>query len=75
MTGYYRFIRYSKAHLKPIGPIAPNWAPRIILQTLVQVDWDPGPTEIVPNLATHLLRAALDTGDVLDFQSVKTDIF
>ena len=29
-------------YLKPIGPIAPNWAPRPILETLVQVDWGPG---------------------------------
>ena len=28
-----------------------SWAPRPILQTLVQVDWEPGPTEIVPNWA------------------------
>ena len=40
-----------RADLIPIGPIAPNWAPRPILQTLVQVDWEPGPTEIVPNWA------------------------
>ena len=37
-----------RAGLKPVGPIAPNWAPRPILQTLVQADWEPGPTEIVP---------------------------
>ena len=37
----------------------PNWALRPILQTLVQVDWEPGPTEIVPNLAPHLLKPAL----------------
>ena len=47
------------AGLKPIGPIAPNWAPRPILQTLVQVDWEPGPTEIVPNWAPHLLKPVL----------------
>ena len=44
--------------LKPIGPIAPNWAPQPILQTLVQVDWEPEATEIVPNWAPHLLRPA-----------------
>ena len=33
--------------LKPIGPIAPNRAPRPILQILEQVDWESGPTEIV----------------------------
>ena len=38
-----------RAGLKPIGPIALNWAQRPILQTLVQVDWEPGPTEIVPS--------------------------
>ena len=48
-----------RAGLKPIGPIAPNWTPRPILQTLVQIDWEPGPTEIVPNLAPHLIRPAL----------------
>ena len=40
----------TRAGLKSIGPIAPNWAPRPILQTLVQVNWEHGPTEIVPNL-------------------------
>ena len=29
------------AGLKIIGPIAPNWAPRSILQSLLQVDWEP----------------------------------
>ena len=28
----------SRTGFKPIGPIAPNWAPRPIIQTLVQVD-------------------------------------
>ena len=51
----------QRAGLKPIGPIAPNWVPRLILQTLVQVDWEPGPTEIVSNWAPHLLRPALHT--------------
>ena len=46
----------DRAGLKPIGLIAPNWAPRPILQTLVQVDWEPGPTEIVPKWAPHLPR-------------------
>ena len=32
-----------------IGLFGPNWAPRPILQTLVQVDCETGPTEIVPN--------------------------
>ena len=45
--------------LNPIGPIVHKWAPRPILQTLVQVDWEPGPTEIVPNWAPHRLRPAL----------------
>ena len=49
----------TRAGLKPIGPIAPNWAPRPILQNLVQVDWEPGPPDIVPNWAPHLLRPAL----------------
>ena len=40
-----------RAGLKPNGPIAPNWAPHPILQTLVQVDWEPGLTDIVPNWA------------------------
>ena len=31
----------------------------IQVQTLVQVDWEPGPTEIVPNWAPHLIRLAL----------------
>ena len=44
-----------RAGLKPVGPVAPNCAPWPILQTLVQVDWDSGPTEIVPNWAPHLL--------------------
>ena len=48
-----------RAGLKPIRPIASNWAPRPILQTLVQVDWEPGPTEIVPNWVPHPLRPAL----------------
>ena len=50
------------AGLKPIGPIAPSWAPRPILQTLVQGDCEPGPTKIVPNWAPHLLRPALAIG-------------
>ena len=50
--------------LKPTGPIAPNWAPRPILQTLVQVDWEPETTEIVLNWVPHLLRPALDAGTV-----------
>ena len=50
---------YISVCIKPIGPIAPNWAPRPILHILVQVDWEPGPTEIVPNWAPHLLRPAL----------------
>ena len=33
--------------------------PYIQVQTLVQVDWEPGPTEIIPNWAPHLLRPAL----------------
>ena len=45
--------------LKPIGLIAPNWALHPVLQTLLQVDWEPGPTKIVPNWAPHLLRPAL----------------
>ena len=52
----------GRAGLKPVGPVAPNWAPRLILQTLVQVDWEPGPTEIVPNWAPHLLRPVLMAG-------------
>ena len=52
-------ILVHRAGLKPIGLIAPNWAPRPILQTLVQVDWEPGSTEIVPKWAPHLLRPAL----------------
>ena len=47
-----------RAGLKPVGPIAPDWALGPILQTLVQVDWEPGQTEIVPNWALHLLRPA-----------------
>ena len=50
------------AGLKPIGPIAPSWAPRPILQTLVLVEWETGPTEIVPNWPPHLLRPALAIG-------------
>ena len=38
-------VTRSGAGLKPI---APNWAPRPILHTLVQVDWEPGSTEIGP---------------------------
>ena len=49
----------SRVGLNPIGPIAPNWAPRPILQTTVQVDWEPGLTEIFPNWAPHILRQAL----------------
>ena len=48
-----------RAGLKPIRPIAPDWAPRLILQTLVQVDWEPGPTEIVPNWAPRLILHTL----------------
>ena len=62
-------VSYHRAGLKPIG-ITPNWAPRksviysrlvkyIQVQTLVQVDWEPGPTEIVPNWAPHIVRPAL----------------
>ena len=59
---FTRICRHTlRAGLKPIGPIAPSWAPRPIQQTLVQVDWEPGPTEIVPNWAPHLLRPALHT--------------
>ena len=45
--------------LKLIRPIAPNWAPRPILQTLVQVDRETGPTENVTNWAPQLLRPVL----------------
>ena len=55
----YSFRLAARAGLKPIGPIAPNWAPRPILQTLMPVHWELGPTEIVPNWAPHLLRPAL----------------
>ena len=48
-----------RACLRPNGPIVPNWAPRPILQIMVQFDWEPGPTEIVPNWAPRLLRPAL----------------
>ena len=46
----------DRASLKPI---APNWAPRPILQTLVQVDWEPWPTEIAPSWAPRLLGPGL----------------
>ena len=52
-------IVWPRAGLKPTGPIAPSWAPCPILQTMVQVDWEPGPTKIVPNLAPHFLMRAL----------------
>ena len=50
----------GRAGLKPFGQIASNWIPRqsviysrlvkyIQVQTLVQVDWESGSTEIVPN--------------------------
>ena len=45
--------------ITPIGPVAPNWAPRPFLHTMVQVDWEPGPIESVPNWASHLFRSAL----------------
>ena len=61
----------GRGGLKPIGPIAPNWALRPILQTLLQVDWEPGPTEIVPNWAAHLLRPALTMG----FPAVYSNVF
>ena len=32
---------------------------KLILQSLVQVDWEPGPIEIVPNWAPHFLRPTL----------------
>ena len=48
-----------RAGLKPIGPVATNRAIHSILQTLLQVDWEPGSTVIVPNWAPHLLRLAL----------------
>ena len=56
------FAKIGRAGLKPIGPIAPNWAPHPILQTLVQVDWEPGLTEIVPNCTQHLPKSTLQTG-------------
>ena len=46
-------ISGARAGLKPTGPIASIWAPRPILQTLVQVDWEAGPTEIVPNIGSQ----------------------
>ena len=65
-------IKAGRKPIGPTGPIAPNWAPRlrrprssaiysrlvkyIQVQTLVQVDWEPGPTEIVPNWAPRLRR-------------------
>ena len=52
-------FRWTRAGFKLIGPIAPSWAPRPILHTVVQVDWEPGPTEIVANWAPHLQRPAL----------------
>ena len=52
-------IHMFRAGFNPIGPIAPNWAPHPILQTLLHVDCEPGPTEIVPSWAPHLLRLAL----------------
>ena len=42
------YIYIPRAGLKPIGPITPSWAPRPILQTLVQVNWEPGPTQLGP---------------------------
>ena len=36
--------RQARPALKPTGPIAPNWAPRAILQTLAQADWESWPT-------------------------------
>ena len=39
--------------------LSPRLVKYIQVQTLVQVDWEPGPTEIVPNWAPHLLRPAL----------------
>ena len=54
-----KLVNGPRAGLKPNGPIAPNWAPRSILHNLVQVDWEPGPIEIVHIGATHLLRPAL----------------
>ena len=52
----------DRAGLKPIRTISPNWAARPILQALVQVDWEPGPTEIVSIWAPHLLRPTLVGG-------------
>ena len=60
-----------RAGLKPIGPIAPNWAPCPVLQTLVQVDWGPGPTEIVPNWTP---RPILQTLVQVDWEPGPTDI-
>ena len=45
--------------LPPVPPPPPPLTPRPILQTLVQVDWEPGTTELVLNRAPHLLRSAL----------------
>ena len=42
-----------------LRPEPANWAPRPILQTLVQVHWEPGPTEIVPNWAPHPILQTL----------------
>ena len=47
-----------KVGLKPSGPIVPNLAPRPILQTLVQVDWVPGP----PLYCSQLGPAPRDAG-------------
>ena len=44
----------ARPALSQSGPIASKWAPRSILETLVLVDWEPGPTVIVPNWAPHL---------------------
>ena len=37
----------------------PKLGPWLILQTLVQVHWEPGPTEIVPNWAPRLILQSL----------------
>ena len=58
LSGVFMF-RQRYIHRAGFKPIAPNWVPRPILQTLVQVNWEPGPTEIVPNWAPHLLRSGV----------------